>query len=120
MFAGEIDTAQVDVVGSLPDVDVELVHRRVFADELDGGAGIEHVESPMAATHLVKRGGDARLVRNIGDQRECITTDLPDCRLDRWRVAIEQTADRPFASKRAGGFLTDPAPRPSDDGDLAL
>ena len=49
-------------MGSLPDVDVELVHRRIFADELDGGAGVEHVEAAMPAPHLVERGGDARLV----------------------------------------------------------
>ena len=70
VFAGEIDPAQVDVMRSLPDVDVELVHRRVFADELDGGAGVEHVETPMAAAHLVEGGGDARLVRDVGDQRK--------------------------------------------------
>ena len=112
VFAGEIDPAQVDVVRSLPDVDVQLVHRRIFADELNGGAGVEHVEAPMAAAHLVECGGDARLVRDIRDQRERLAADLLDRRLDRRRVAVEQTDDRPFASKCAGGFLTDPAPAP--------
>src|SRR5215212_3736756 len=120
VFAGQIDAAQVDVVRALPNVDVKFVHRGIFANELDGGAGVEHVEAPMAATYLIECGDDAGLVHDIRDQRERLAADLPDGLLDGGRVAIEQTDDRPFTSKRAGCLLTDPAPRASNDRDLPL
>src|SRR5829696_5577876 len=99
VFAGQIDATQVDVMGLLPDVDVKFVHRRIFADELDGGAGVEHVEAPMAATYLIECGDDAGLVQDISDQRERLAADLAEGQLDSGRVAIEQTDDRPFTSK---------------------
>jgi hypothetical protein len=107
-------------MGSLPDVDIELVHRCVLADELDGGAGVEDVEASVTTPDLVECGNDARFIRDVSDQRKSISADFLNRGLDRRRVAIEQTDDRPFSSKRASGLLTDPAPCPGDDGDLAL
>ena len=50
---------RLTAMGALPDVELELVDRRVLADELDGGARVEHVEATMAAADLIERGGDA-------------------------------------------------------------
>ncbi len=81
MLAGEKDPAQIDVVRPLPDVDVELMHWRIFADELDGGASEEHIQTAMATPNLIERGGDTPLVGDIGHQRERLPADLLDRRL---------------------------------------
>jgi hypothetical protein len=96
------------------------MHRRILADELDGGAGIEHVEPTVPLSHLVERGDDASFVCDIGDEWKRLATDLMGSRFHRRPVAIEQADDRPFASERASRFLSNAAARSSDDGDFAI
>ena len=61
VFAGEVDTAQVDVVRALPDIDIQFMNRRIFADQLHGRAGVEHVKAAVSAAHLVEGGLGCRI-----------------------------------------------------------
>ena len=107
-------------MGPLPDVEIKLVDGSVLTDELDGGAGVEDIEPAMAAPDFGESRLDARLVGDVGDEREGPVAELPRGGLDGRRVAVHEPDDGPFADEGSRGPVSDATAGTGADRDLAV